>query len=444
MNTFLKGTFILAGAAFVSELVEFLVNMVLARELGKEGMGIYMSILPTIFLIMTIANLELPVSVSKFLTEHDRKEHRHMLGHALSFVTVLAAALMAIGLVVFPYIPMFHEHHPLIKWVVVGFIPIISYSAVLRGYFMGVHNMSTIAVSNFIRKAIQLTILFVVFQAFQFVKTETALFAAICTLIASEGVVLLYLLIIYFAQLHHIPKNSHHQMNGAQVRKKLLSVSLPTTGLRIFNSVANAIQPFLIKKALILSGLTASLANQHFGLMAGVAMSIGFFPAFFAHSLLVALIPSVSEAYAKNDIGKLRQLLQQSMQITFLYGLPAIVIMYVFAEPLTNLFFRSPEAVFYLHALWPYFLFHFFAVPLQAYLIGLGLVKDALYHTVWAHIVSFSMIYYFGSQHDFGMVGVIMGMNTGVLLLMLLHYATICQAIGVSYFLTKRKTPQWK
>jgi stage V sporulation protein B len=444
MNTFLKGTFILAGAAFVSELIEFLVNMVLARELGKEGMGIYMSILPTIFLIVTIANLELPVSVSKFLTEHDRKEHRHMLGHALSFVTMLAAALMIIGVFVFPYIPIFHEHHPLIKWVVIAFIPIISYSAVLRGYFMGVHHMSAIAVSNFIRKAIQLTILFVVFQALHFVTVEAALFAAICTLIASEGVVLFYLFIMYVLQLHRIPKNSRHQMSRGDVRRKLLSVSLPTTGLRIFNSVANAIQPFLIKKALVLSGLTASLANQHFGLMAGVAMSIGFFPAFFAHSLLVALIPSVSEAYAKQDTKKLQQLLQQSMQLTFLYGLPAIIIMYVFAEPLTNLFFRSPESVFYVHALWPYFLFHFFAVPLQAYLIGLGLVKDALYHTVWSHIISFSMIYYFGSQHGFGMVGVIMGMNTGILLLMLLHYVTICQAIRVSYFLMKRKHPQWK
>jgi stage V sporulation protein B len=444
MNTFLKGTFILAGAAFVSELIEFLVNMVLARELGKEGMGIYMSILPTVFLIATIANLELPVSISKFITEHDRKEHRQMLRHALSFVTLLTAGLLLAGFLLFPYIPIFHEHHPFIKWVILAFIPIISYSAVIRGYFMGVHNMPTIAVSNFIRKAIQLTILFGVFQAFHIVKTEEALFAAICTLVGSEGVVLLYLLIIYFTQLHLIPKSNHHNMTGSDVRRKLLSVSLPTTGLRIFNSVANAIQPFLIKKALILSGLTVSLANQHFGLMAGVAMSIGFFPAFFAHSLLVALIPSVSEAYAKNDRGTLQQLLQQSMQITFLYGLPAIAVMYVFAEPLTNLFFRSSEAVFYLHALWPYFLFHFFAIPLQAYLIGLGLVKDAFYHTIWSHIVSFSMIYYFGSQHDLGMVGIIMGMNTGILLLMLLHYVTICQAIDVSYFLTKRKNPQWK
>ena len=63
------------------------------------------------------------------------------------------------------------------------------------------------------------------------------------------------------------------------------------------------------------------------------------FPAFFAHSLLVALIPAVSEAHAKNQEEQLQRLLTQSMQMTFLYGIPSIVAMYFFAEPLTNLFF---------------------------------------------------------------------------------------------------------
>ena len=57
MNTFLKGTFILAGAAFAGELIEFLVNMVLARELGREGMGMYMTVLPIIFLPPQSSNI---------------------------------------------------------------------------------------------------------------------------------------------------------------------------------------------------------------------------------------------------------------------------------------------------------------------------------------------------------------------------------------------------
>ena len=51
MNTFLKGALLLIIAAFIGECIEFLVNIVLARELGEEGLGLYMSILPTIVFI---------------------------------------------------------------------------------------------------------------------------------------------------------------------------------------------------------------------------------------------------------------------------------------------------------------------------------------------------------------------------------------------------------
>ncbi|AQX54556.1 polysaccharide biosynthesis protein [Priestia flexa] len=441
MNTFLKGTFILAGAAFAGELIEFLVNMVLARELGKEGMGMYMTVLPIIFLVATVANLELPISISKFIAEHNRHEHRNMMKHATTFATVLSLVIFFVTFGVVSFFPFFTHYHPYLKWAVLIFIPIVSFSAVLRGYFTGKNSMSTIAVSNFIRKAFQLTILFVIFQMFQFTDVKTSLFIAICTLIGTEAVILLYFFITYVTQLNVITRGHRAQLTPQDVRKKLLSVSLPTTGLRLFNAICNAIQPFLIKHALILSGMTLSGATQHFGMLTGVAMSIGFFPAFFAHSLLVALIPAVSEAHAKDQEKQLQKLLLQSMQLTFIYGIPSVLAMYIFAEPLTSLFFHSTEAVFYLQALWPYFLFHFFSIPLQAYLIGLGYVKDALFHTIWSHVVSFSLMFVLGSQPTIGMTGVIIGMNAGIVVLTLLHYVTICRVINVSFFsLKKHKT----
>ena len=45
MNRFVKGIILLSIAAFFAECLEFVVNMILARELGEHGMGLYMSIL---------------------------------------------------------------------------------------------------------------------------------------------------------------------------------------------------------------------------------------------------------------------------------------------------------------------------------------------------------------------------------------------------------------
>lgn len=439
MNSFYKGMMLLVVAAFFSECLEFFVNMILARELGEEGMGLYMSILPVIFLIVVFASLELPISISKFVAEKKRELHFHMLKHTLFLTILFTFAFVTVAMVVLPYFPVFQDYHPLVMWLFVLLIPIVSFSSIARGYFMGVQHMGKIAFSNFIRKVVQLVLLFFVYQSFQF-DLQMALLIALATLVGSELLVCAYLVSAYFIQFQVLSREPKHYIKGKTIRQNLLSVSMPTTGLRLFHALTNAIQPFLVKGALIASGFTGTMATENYGMLAGVAMSIGFFPAFIAHSLMIMLIPTVSEAYAKNDNEKMVKLLQQAMWITMIYGVPSMFIMYIFADPLTHLFFDSSAASVYLKMLWPYFLFHFFVVPMQAYLIGLGLMKDAFFHTIWSHVISFGMMYLLGSMESLQMEGIILGMNMGAVLLALMHYFTICKKIGVTVFLVKVRT----
>jgi stage V sporulation protein B len=438
MNSFVKGTLLLVIAAFFGECLEFFVNMILAKELGEEGMGLYMTILPMIFFVVIIASLELPISISKFIAEKQRETHYHMLKHTI-FLTLLFTIVFVIATtLLIPYIPVFQGYHPYVKWLVVLLIPIVSFSSIARGYFMGVQHMGKIALSNFIKKVAQLILLYWIYQTFQF-DLQMALLIALATLIASELLVCTYLVAAYFLQYQMLRKEPKQFIKGKKVRKALFAVSFPTTGLRLFHSLTHAVQPFLVKAALIGAGFSSVMANEHYGMLAGVAMSIGFFPAFIGHSLMIMLIPNVSEAYANNDSSKLIRLLKQAMTITMVYGTIAIVAMYMFAEPLTHLFFESTSASFYLKLMWPYFLFHFFIIPMQAYLIGLGLVKDALFHTIWSHVISFGMMYVLGSIEFLHMKGIILGMNMGAVLMMLMHYVTICRKLGISVYFMKRK-----
>jgi stage V sporulation protein B len=431
MKTFIRATLILAVTAFIGECVEFIINMVLAKELGEKGLGMYMSILPTIFLVVVLASLELPISISKLVAEKDEKYHRSILSQVTKFAIIFTTFFMALALVVLPLVSIFDDYHPYVRWLVLILIPIVSFSSIARGFFMGTHAMGKIAVSNFLRRALQLVILVFVFQWFEF-SIDTALVLALCAIVASEIGVFGYLIIEYFIKLKYLNGKTGSYLDKKVIRDSLMSVSLPTTGLRIFHSLTHAVQPFLIKAALMKAGLSGDIATEQFGLLAGVAMSIGFFPAFIAHSLLIVLIPTVSKAYSQNNYSLLQSLLRKVMQFTFIYGVPSVAIFYFFSEPLTSLFFDSNEATLYVQLLWPYFLFHYFVIPMQAMLIGLGLVKDAFYHQIWVSIVSFSFMFLLGSLPVFQMDGIIIGMNAGAVLLMLLHYLSICKKIGVT------------
>lgn len=437
MSTFLKGSLLLIIAAFLGECVEFLMNMVLAKELGERGLGLYMSILPTVFFIVLLSSLELPISISKFIAEKDEKFHLSMLRSAIRLTIVITATVLLILTFLLPRIPVFHEYHPFFKWLIIILIPLISFTAIARGFFMGKQHMGKIALANFMRKFVQLGLLVFLFQLFHF-DEETAILIAFATFVGSEFVIFVYLIHMFYLQYSQLKRKGIEHLKGKNIRKNLMAVSIPTTSIRIFHSFTHAIQPFLIKAALIQAGISSTVATEQYGLLAGVAMTIGFFPAFIAHSLLIVLIPTVSKAYSNGDQHELEQLLKKVISITLIYGVPASIIFYSFAEPLTDLFLQSSTAVRYLKLLVPYFLLHFFVIPFQAYLIGLGLLKDAFIHNVWSSIIQFTLMYVLGSIHDLQMDGVIIGMNTGTVLLTLMHYVTICKKIGVSTFSLKR------
>ncbi|MGP7818317.1 polysaccharide biosynthesis protein [Niallia sp. 01092] len=435
MSSFYKGTFLLIVTAFFGECIEFLINMVMARELGEKGLGLFMTVLPTIFLIVLLASFEMPVSISKFIAEKDAKYHQSMLQQVIKWTIIFTIILTIIAAFVIPLIPIFQSYHPILRWLVLVMLPIISFTSIARGFFMGKQQMGKIAVSNFLRKIVQLGMLVFLFQWFSF-DLDTSVLIAFCTIVGSDIVVFLYLMHMFYIQYQRIKKGENEVLSSKVIWKDLLSVSVPTTGLRIFHAFTHAIQPFLIKGALVASGISAANATEQFGMLAGIALTIGFFPSFIAHSFMTMLIPTVSKAYANNNYHTLQKLLQQVMLITIIYGVIAVSIFYFYAEPLTFTFFHSSKAAVIVQLLWPYFLLHYFIIPMQAYLIGFGLLKDAVFHTIWSTAISYTAIYYLGSLSQLQMGGIAIGMNLGAVILALLHYLTICKKIGFSIWLS--------
>ncbi len=435
----LRATLLLASTAFIGECIEFFINLVLAKYLGEYWLGKYMSILPIIGFVAILASLELDIAVSKFVAEREEEAHYSIIHIAGQMGFLFILCLIVLGTVLFLVFPVFSEIHFLVRWLILFLIPLVLLSSIIRGYFIGVQRMGKIAIANLLSKAMQLFLLLLFFQFFV-VPLEISILFAIFAIIGAEILALVYLLSTFLLQLRKLKSlKGIRQYNKSTLMRELLSISIPTASMRIFNSLVNAIKPFYIQGVLIASGLSALEATEQFGIITGVVFSIGFFPAFIAHSFMVVLIPNVASAYRSGDRGKLIRLLRQVILLTSLYGIPVCVFFYSFAEPLTRLFVSSPVAPYYLQLMWPYFLLHYFTFPLQAFLIALGLVKDVFLHNIWEAVVIFTLIWLFGVNPAFQMDGVIIGLNTGALLVMLLHYLTVCKKIGIPATLTWQK-----
>ncbi|WP_306301284.1 hypothetical protein [Thalassobacillus sp. C254] len=70
---------------------------------------------------------------------------------------------------------------------------------------------------------------------------------------------------------------------------------------------------------------------------------------------------------------------------------------------------------------------------MQAFLIGLGLVKDAFLHSIWSTTVYFVLMFVLGSMPNLQMDGIIIGMNTGIVILTIMHFLTIRHRIQLTH-----------
>ena len=68
-SKFIKSTIILIIGGAITKLMAMLIKIFLTRKIGNTGIGLYMLIMPTFNLFITLATMSLPISISKIISE---------------------------------------------------------------------------------------------------------------------------------------------------------------------------------------------------------------------------------------------------------------------------------------------------------------------------------------------------------------------------------------
>ena len=72
MSKFIKSTLILLVGGFLTKVLGMLIKIITTRIIGTETLGLYMRIMPTFNLFITLAQGGLPISVSKIVSENKK------------------------------------------------------------------------------------------------------------------------------------------------------------------------------------------------------------------------------------------------------------------------------------------------------------------------------------------------------------------------------------
>ncbi|GGD59732.1 stage V sporulation protein B [Paenibacillus nasutitermitis] len=437
-QSFLRGTFILSIAAFINRILGFISGMFVARVLGAEGIGLLMMAHPLVPLVITITELGLPVAISKLVAEAcargDRTKVRRILHISLAVTGTLSVALTAVSLLGSEWIAsilLSDQRAYYAMLAITPIAPIVAVSAVLKGYFRGIQQMKTIAVSDVLEHTVQIACVLAMVHLLLPYGIAYAAAGAMAASVVSEMISLLFLVISYkiYGETK-VPGEtwSGNLKQGRSTLGELLQIGLPTTGSGVLHSLYGAFQPLLITSSLALAGISTALATKQFGLLAGYAFPLLFMPGFITQSLSTALVPAIGEAAANKNSLLVHERMNQALGLGLLIGAPATLILFLWATPLTTLIYNAPEAGLLLKILAPIFFLHYFDAPMHAILLGLGRANATLWNYIIATAFKAGSIFLFGSQ--FGIIGVTCGIAIGIIMQTLLDFISISGSIG--------------
>jgi stage V sporulation protein B len=440
-QSFLRGAFILMVAGMVTKALGVVNKMVLARIIGEEGMGLYMMAYPTLILTVALTQLGLPVAISKMVAEanalDDRRKIKRILTVSFSVVgalSVLFTTALMIGAPIFAKY-LFTDTRTLYPLMAIApIVPIVGVASVLRGYFQGIQNMTPYALSMVIEQIVRISLVAWLANSLLPYGIEYAAGGAMISGVIGELISLLYMIGMFKVKKRiKIRANFWSYLGkGKETFNQLMNIALPTTGSRLIGSFSYFLEPIVIAQSLALAGITTVLATKQYGELAGFAIPLLTLPSFITHSLHVSLVPTISEAAAKDRMHVIHFRINQALKIAMVAGGLSIVISYIFAEPIMELMYHSPQSAVYVHAMAPFFFLFYFQAPLAAVLQALDLAKAAMINSFIGAFVKIVTIFALASRPELGIMGAALGYAIGVVLVTLLNLASVIKSVGFS------------
>jgi stage V sporulation protein B len=440
-QSFLKGAVILVAASLVTRVLGFVYKIFLSRMIGAEGIGLFQTVFPILMFVITITTAGLPVAISKLiaeaLVEEDYRRVRRIM--TVSMTTVLTLSVVASGgmLVLAPWLTSHVLTDPRAYQTLLAMIPIIiiiAISSILRGYFQGLQNMSPNAIASILEQSARIVTVLAFASYMLPYGMQYAAAGAMVGMVAGELVGLSYLVYTYYRKY---PLRRFQQMEikkaqepFRQMLRSLLEIAIPVTLSRIVASVTYAIEPILVTRCLVATGVTAATATALYGRFSGMAISLLLLPTVFTWSLQTTLVPAISEAVAAKEHKLVQRRLYQAFRMTALIGFPTSAILTLFATELGHAVFNDAGVGPILATMAPCGFLLYLQAPLAGILQGMNRAGEAMFNSIIGSAVKLGVIYYMVGNPDYGIYGVAWSVVISASLVTVLHFISVSRHLG--------------
>lgn len=439
-NNLIYGAVILFAANLVNRILGFVYQYLIMHYIGSEAYGLFHMVFPIYMTALVLTTAGLPLAISKMVSE------KISIGHYQDAQKTFRIALITLFLSgLFVSLILFYNTSFIIgnffadKRVLTVFricIPsifVVSIASAFRGYFQGLQNMIPSAISQVCEQIFRVAVGFTLSVKLLSKGVEWAAAGLAAGMLGGEIIGLMVILIQYFLRPTNksFSKQRSHQTSQS-VLFNLLTLSLPVTGSRLMSTGLSALDAIIIPRQLQIAGFSARTATSLFGQLSGTAMTLLTFPSVFTFALATSLVPAISEAMIRKDYKLAQSRCSDAIRYTIILGLPCVVTLYFFAQPLTAVF-NSVEVSKVLQVLAVGGLFAYLQQTTTGILQGLGKTYLPFLHSTLSAALRIPLLYFLTGIPQWGLIGCSCTYVLGFFCIAVLNIRAIRRNIGITF-----------
>ena len=322
---------ILSASSAISKIFSILNRMLLSRLLPLEAMSLYLVIMPTLSLCLTLGQVGIPSAVFRLILHPKYKNYKVIItAIILSFfsVIVICGTLFILSpFIAHSLLKNDYTLYPILSFLI--FIPLIAISGIIKNYYLAKGHVYVIAKSQIVEETSRLL--------FTYLFLETPLSSSLPFLVTiaylsmsfGELMSIIYLLLLSRKRYSFTPLKNINKQN--LIMKDLLNISLPLTGSRLYHCFMNFLEPILLIHVLTRLGLTQNFIQDQYAILSGYVVSMLVTPTFFCTIIYRLYLPIATDDLYYHKSNTFLHLLY-ALLICFLIGLPFTLIFYFFPK----------------------------------------------------------------------------------------------------------------
>lgn len=353
---------ILAAASLIVRFIGMLYRIPMVNIIGSEGAGYYSSAYSVYNILLLLSSYSMPLAVSKMVSARIAngkwKESKRTLYVALFF-----SGLMGIlfGLITYFFSDFFCgtilnvPNATFALRFLAPTIAIMGFLGVFRGFFQGLQTTVPTALSQIIEQIINAGVS--IGMAYVLFNSEGAM--ADASLKASMGAgggtigtcagafaALIFFLIIFFGYRKtfekRVKRDPHETIRS---RQRLLTIliftAVPVVLSTVVSNILDIVDSSFFNHAMERVGMAEKEYSAIWGDYSNAFILLIHLPIACASSIAVALVPSLSSAFAKRDKIAVSEKITLSMRVTFLFSIPCTFGMMAIGGNLAKFLFPS-------------------------------------------------------------------------------------------------------